>query len=71
MSRFAHHASAHAAEAGFELVQDRYVAVPAVLWGLLIGIVVAVTAARPLPVPASDAGQVLLAEPAAITVLGA
>ena len=69
MSRFAHHASAHAVEAGFELVQTRYVAVPALLWGLAIVVVIAVTAVR--PTPAQDAGQALLAEPAATTAYGA
>lgn len=54
MSRFAHHAAAHPAAEDFALVQTRYVAVPALLWGLAMVCAIVFTIAQGA---AADAAQ--------------
>lgn len=69
MSRFAHHASTHASRAEFELLQDRYIAVPALLWGLAMLVAIAVT---PLQGASADAtAQPLTIEDSTNTPYGA
>lgn len=69
MSRFAHHASSRFANLGSGFVQARYIVVPALLWALAIG---AVVAAAWLPdAPAGAPAQAASPEDVALVPLGA
>jgi hypothetical protein len=46
MSLFAHHAATHPAPQDFALVQTRYLAVPALLWGLAMIVAIVFTIAQ-------------------------
>ena len=69
MSRFAHHAAAHPAAEDFALVQTRYVAVPALLWGLAMVLAIVFTIAQ--SAPADAAAREAAVDDGSITAYGA